>query len=369
MAGVGLLEGREYSHLRQVLLTVFILIVFTGTLGGIAVSTPGAISDTDRKVDLQSEGTVITVGENGTYQRLQRAVDAAKPGDTVQVASGTYNPVWIDREVNLIGVNTGGGKPVIEVGNKEQAVRIRRADNVKVSGFYFEGEDNQGIHFSDGADSAVIVNNTFDVEVGFVLISDSDPHRVYANDFSKTSKVMAIYGEEGVDVHWNSTEKLNYWWDGDKRTGYLGNYYGKSVSDADGDGIADGEYEMRRYPWNNTDYHPLMDEPWKYFEKGVGESTVDTNTLTSSAKTTTEQPTDTSRETSRDTSETQQTTREQSTEDQSTTSVSTQSEEVERGFFSNSSGEPGFLSNALNLTVLGFLLSVAGILQQMMGGR
>jgi len=43
-----------------------------------------------------------------------------------------------------------------------------------------------------------------------------------------------------------------------------------------------------------------------------------------------------------------------------------------RGFFSNSAageGEPGFLSNAVNLTTIGFLMSVAGIAYQMVGGR
>lgn len=44
-------------------------------------------------------------------------------------------------------------------------------------------------------------------------------------------------------------------------------------------------------------------------------------------------------------------------------------DERQRGFFSNSGNEPGFLSNPFNLTTLGFLLSVAGIIHQLMGGR
>ncbi len=41
----------------------------------------------------------------------------------------------------------------------------------------------------------------------------------------------------------------------------------------------------------------------------------------------------------------------------------------QRGFFSNSGNEPAFLSNPINLTTLGFLLSVAGIIHQMLGGK
>lgn len=40
----------------------------------------------------------------------------------------------------------------------------------------------------------------------------------------------------------------------------------------------------------------------------------------------------------------------------------------QRGFFSNSGDEPAFLTNVFNLTILGFLLSVAGIFYQMLEG-
>lgn len=43
--------------------------------------------------------------------------------------------------------------------------------------------------------------------------------------------------------------------------------------------------------------------------------------------------------------------------------------ERKRGFFSNTDDEPDFLSNAFNLTVIGFLLSIIGIVHQMLEGR
>ncbi|MFB6298347.1 MAG: hypothetical protein ABEH56_07485 [Salinirussus sp.] len=41
----------------------------------------------------------------------------------------------------------------------------------------------------------------------------------------------------------------------------------------------------------------------------------------------------------------------------------------QRGFLSNSGDEPAFISNPLNLTTIGFLLSVAGIAHQLLQGR
>lgn len=49
--------------------------------------------------------------------------------------------------------------------------------------------------------------------------------------------------------------------------------------------------------------------------------------------------------------------------------VSTDGSGQTRGFFSNSGDGSGALGDAFNLTILGFLLSVAGILHQMLGGR
>jgi hypothetical protein len=45
------------------------------------------------------------------------------------------------------------------------------------------------------------------------------------------------------------------------------------------------------------------------------------------------------------------------------------SNSVQRGFFSNGANEPEALSDPMNLTVGGFLLSVAGIVFQMVGGK
>lgn len=53
----------------------------------------------------------------------------------------------------------------------------------------------------------------------------------------------------------------------------------------------------------------------------------------------------------------------------SPSSQKTTESQRQRGFFSNSGeGEPEFLSNIFNLTMLGFLLSVGGIIHQMMEG-
>lgn len=375
--------GNEYRARRIQSLAIVLTILgvmFSGAVSATSIGPQSQIGPTDTDSVSGTDGDrlvsdVITVGKNGTYDRLQVAIDNADNGDTIQVASGEYYPVWIDKEVNLIGVDTGGGKPVISAGDVEQCIRIVRADNVRIDGFHLKGDNNQGIHFEDRPDEAVITNTTFDVEIGFVFAPDSDNHVIYANDFSDTHKVVASYANAigELTIFWNSTEPVSYWWNGEKHSGNIGNFYDDSSDDSDGDGIAETPHKMNQYPWKNQDYHTLVDEPWKYFVEGVGTSqTGPTTTLTTAETTiTTSEPSDTptGEETTKtdtiDTSDTTVTTMDDSQEDTTVDTPTTPN----RGFFSNSGDGPAFLDNIFNLTVLGFLLSVAGILQQMMGGR
>ena len=46
------------------------------------------------------------------YTSIQAAIDAADPGDTIEVHSGTYNEnVNVNKQLILMGADTGTGKP------------------------------------------------------------------------------------------------------------------------------------------------------------------------------------------------------------------------------------------------------------------
>ncbi|MDQ1261629.1 MAG: nitrous oxidase accessory protein [Euryarchaeota archaeon] len=60
---------------------------------------------------------------------LQSAIDAASPGDTLQVASGVYDKITIQKSLNLVGNGA-----VIRAGNRDACVNID-ANDVSISGF------------------------------------------------------------------------------------------------------------------------------------------------------------------------------------------------------------------------------------------
>ncbi|MDI9616939.1 MAG: NosD domain-containing protein [Methanothrix sp.] len=80
--------------------------------------------------------TAVTVcGEGCDFSSVQEAINAAHAGDTIEVHSGIYfEHVYISKSLTLIGLDTGGGMPVIDAEGIGSAITIS-ADNVTLSGF------------------------------------------------------------------------------------------------------------------------------------------------------------------------------------------------------------------------------------------
>jgi len=73
------------------------------------------------------------------YMKIQDAVGNASEGDTIEVRSGTYyESVDLNRQLILMGVDTGEGKPVVDAGGSESTITLS-VDCCVVDGFYVTG--------------------------------------------------------------------------------------------------------------------------------------------------------------------------------------------------------------------------------------
>ena len=66
----------------------------------------------------------------GPGDRIQDAIDKAMPGDVIEVQSGTYyENLSVNKTLTLLGVDTGGGRPVIDASKMGSAVTLREDGN------------------------------------------------------------------------------------------------------------------------------------------------------------------------------------------------------------------------------------------------
>jgi len=77
--------------------------------------------------------------DSGDYESIQAAIDAAYPGDTIVVHSGTYNErLNVTKPLVIRGMNTGAGMPVVDAEGKNSTV-ILNADGIVLEGLYLTG--------------------------------------------------------------------------------------------------------------------------------------------------------------------------------------------------------------------------------------
>jgi hypothetical protein len=108
--------------------------------------------------------TTITVPDD--YAKIQWAIDNATAGDTIEVYSGTYyENVNVNKQLILKGVDTGGGKPVVDAGGSGSAL-IVKADGVTLEGFI---ASNSGILVY--SNNSIIIGNkaSKDIELFGIL--------------------------------------------------------------------------------------------------------------------------------------------------------------------------------------------------------
>lgn len=170
--------------------------------------------------------------EGCDYSGLEQVLNASSPDDTITVCSGVYNdPVVVAKKVNLHGLDTGQGKPVL---SPPDGRLILAASGAALSGFRFPRTEAKDGKPAESCSLEVIL-----------------PARIFFNDFSGKGSVCP---ED--EASWNSSQMINYQFGSRVMRGYLGNYWADySGSDEDGDGIGDEPVLLNE---KNIDYHPLI---------------------------------------------------------------------------------------------------------------
>jgi thermitase len=125
----------------------------------------------------------------GSSDHIQNAVDAAFPGDTVHVSSGTYHEhLTVTKSISLVG-----GDGTVVDGNGAGTVLNVLADAVNITGFTVRNGD-RGVCLNCSNDSTVADNVISDCSEGLVLFHSGN-NRITNNSMSGSDYDFCVEGD------------------------------------------------------------------------------------------------------------------------------------------------------------------------------
>jgi nitrous oxidase accessory protein NosD len=149
--------------------------------------------------------TTWTVDDSGgvDFTRIQDAINASNPGDTIEVRSGTYyENVNIDKQLVLRGIDTGAGKPLVAAGGSGSVITIS-ADGCVLNGFNVTGSGSNwgyaGIKIR--SEDNEIVNNTCTHNINGIFFEEPYSGGHTSNNNTVTNNTVCHNNEKGIYVY------------------------------------------------------------------------------------------------------------------------------------------------------------------------
>ncbi|CAJ37107.1 hypothetical protein RCIX1943 [Methanocella arvoryzae MRE50] len=138
----------------------------------------------------------VIVEGSGSYSSIQSALDAAVPGSTILVYSGTYNEdLHVDKRVTLKGVDNGGGMPVIYGSGAGDVITIT-ADGVRIEGFVVKNSEKYA--------SAILVESSDNEIVGNTITECNEGIRLDQGDRNLVrGNTLVGNNGDGIYIHYS----------------------------------------------------------------------------------------------------------------------------------------------------------------------
>jgi parallel beta-helix repeat protein len=131
----------------------------------------------------------LTVGAQGRFNTIQQAVDAAKPGDTVRVAPGTYTEnVVVNKQLTITATS---GRPIVQAADPSKDVFLLSSPGVRIDGLTITGGAS-GVEIQ-GVSKCVVTNVVAQDNVRAVYLANSTENEISNSNLAGNG--YGVYGD------------------------------------------------------------------------------------------------------------------------------------------------------------------------------
>ncbi|MNR81125.1 Periplasmic copper-binding protein (NosD) [compost metagenome] len=147
-----------------------------------------------------AHAATLSVGPGG-YATIGAAIAAAKPGDTVRIAAGTYREALVlSKPLSLVGE----GMPTVDGNGAEDVITVLAPD-CRISGLRVVGSGAQMLSENSAikvlADRSLIEDLHIETPLYGLYFANSDHHRVRRNDIRGLETLSANDRGDGIRLH------------------------------------------------------------------------------------------------------------------------------------------------------------------------
>jgi parallel beta-helix repeat protein len=164
-------------------------------------------------IQIASTATITVGPSDCDFTCIRAAIDAANPGDIIEVHSGTYQEnLNVNKQLALSGLDTGGGMPVVDARGYGDTITVD-VNSVRIEGFNItnSGVYRAGIRLSSRDN--IIQNNFFNNNWCCIYLDSS-------GDNSINNNMLAFNNWRGIYLNTSENNTIT-----DNENGYTGTTY------------------------------------------------------------------------------------------------------------------------------------------------